>query len=563
MIAFSQSPVVAEQQMSAIIYYMTTFGFIDGRFDVAEEVEIRRWIRALVEMRVDAMGIPSIDERLAVIEKQTSYFERIFVSVTGEIQALFDETVAQHEQPLDFVLARLRLRCFELFRAFDSKSQETLLFIVNRLLEADGVVHENERLFRDELVELLRDDVPGKRRPESPRPMGPPPLVVEAPRLMVASLSEHAFLQLGEEHYSREPMRLAEQLMRDHGIMRQAVETWERQRAEGAGRLAGKKRADEITGEPFLDEFVYGLPDDGKDRELIVIGDLHGCYSCLKAALLQSDFFRKVAAYREDPDGNPEIKLIFLGDYVDRGRFSYDGILRTVLQLFVAMPEHVVVLRGNHEYYVDVGNRVAAGVAPAEAIATYAPYLPKQMFDAFRYLFERMPAMLFFGRILFVHAGIPRDETMAHKYRDLSSLNEYDLRFQMMWSDPANANWIPPELQRHNARFPFGRQQFRAFMERIGCHTLVRGHEKIEEGFRKVYEDGDLLLLNLFSAGGSGNADLPENASYRAVTPMAMTVRRVGGQTIITPWPIDWKTWNQPSLNGFLRKPPEIEFRVG
>src|SRR5262245_43587425 len=158
MIAFSQSPVVAEQQMSAIIYYMTTFGFIDGRFDAAEEVEIRRWIRALVEMRVDSMGIPDLGERLAVVERQTSYFERIFVRVTGEIQALFDEPVAQHEQPLDYVLARLRLRCFELFRGFDVKSQETLLFIVNRLLEADGVVHENERIFRDELIELLREE---------------------------------------------------------------------------------------------------------------------------------------------------------------------------------------------------------------------------------------------------------------------------------------------------------------------------------------------------------------------------------------------------------------------
>src|SRR5215831_18045571 len=104
MIAFSQSPVVAEQQMSAIIYYMTTFAFIDGRFDVAEEAEIRRWIRALVEMRVDSMGIPDIDERLAVVEKQTGYFERIFVRVTHEIQALFDEPVAQNERPLDFVL---------------------------------------------------------------------------------------------------------------------------------------------------------------------------------------------------------------------------------------------------------------------------------------------------------------------------------------------------------------------------------------------------------------------------------------------------------------------------
>jgi len=563
MIAFSDSPVVAEQQMTAIIYYMTTFGFIDGRFDITEEMEIRRWIRALVEMRVELMGIPEVADRLPIIEKQVAYFERIFVRVTGEVQALFDETVAEGEQSVDFVLARLRLRCFELFRAFDSKSQWTLLFIVNRLLEADGIVHKNEAIFRDELVELLRDDLPSEPPPPpAVAASGPPPVTIEAPRRAVATLTEHPFLQLNEEHYKRDPERLREQLIRDHAIMAQAVEAWDAQRAVGRGRLQGLTRVDQIVGPPFLDDFVYALPDDGVDRELIVVGDLHGCYSCLKGALLQSDFFRKVVAHRENPAENPEPKLVFLGDYVDRGRFSYDGILRTVLQLFVSMPENVIVLRGNHEYYVDIGGRVSAGVAPAEAIATYAPYLPKQMFDSFRYLFERMPAMLIVGKMLYVHAGIPRDETLEARWRDLSSLNDSHIRFEMMWSDPTHANFIPVELQRQTARFPFGRQQFRSFMERIGCHTLVRGHEKIDEGFKKIYEDRGLLLLNLFSAGGRANVDLPENASYRSVTPMAMTVRHVGGQTIVTPWPIEWETWNQPALNGFLRSPPEIEFRV-
>ena len=58
-----------------------------------ERVEIRRWIRALVETRVDHMGIETLAERLDTVEKQTAYFERVFQRIIAEIQALFDEAL--------------------------------------------------------------------------------------------------------------------------------------------------------------------------------------------------------------------------------------------------------------------------------------------------------------------------------------------------------------------------------------------------------------------------------------------------------------------------------------
>jgi hypothetical protein len=551
MIAFAEDPVAAEQQMSAIIYYMVTFGFVDGTFDMREEAAVRQWIRTLVEMRVRAMNLGP-REAADVADKQTAYFERVLARVQGEIQAHLDDPVAHDEKPLDFVMARMKLRCFELFRSFDAKSQEMLLFIVDRLLEADGVVHPAEKTFRDELFALIRRGDPAPP-PRGPTPLPSPPTIA-APQRLRGSLADHPMLQQNEQHYSKNPQILPQQLTRDAGAMQQTMALWNQQRAQGAGRLAGRQRADELSGAPFLDGHVYAIPDDGRDLELIVLGDLHGCYSCLKAAVLQSDFLPKVAARQN-------VKLVFLGDYVDRGRFSYDGILRTVLGLFLALPDNVIVLRGNHEYYVDQGNRVSAGVAPAEAIATYAPYMPKAMFDTFRTLFEAMPTSLIAGRTLFVHAGIPRDATFAAKWRDLSSLSDPELRFEMMWSDPSSSNFVPAELQKANARFPFGKQQFHAFMERIGCTALVRGHEKIDEGFKKIWDLGDMVLLNLFSAGGRTNNDLPQGASYRSVNPMALTLLRRGGQTTITPWVIDYEAYNQPMANGFMRTPPEIEFR--
>jgi hypothetical protein len=49
-------------------------------------------------------------------------------------------------------------------------------------------------------------------------------------------------------------------------------------------------------------------------------------------------------AYRKDPAREPFPMLVLLGDYIDRGFFSLNGVLRTVLQLYVTAPELVVVL---------------------------------------------------------------------------------------------------------------------------------------------------------------------------------------------------------------------------
>src|SRR5688500_15204171 len=104
------------------------------------------------------------------------------------------------------------------------------------------------------------------------------------------------------------------------------------------------------------------------------------------------------------------------------------------------MPDHVYLLRGNHEWLTWFDDKIVSGVSPAEALASIAPYVPIEMLEGYRVLFEHMPTALLCDRTLFVHGGIPRDDTFAERYRDLSSLNDPDLRFQMMWSDPGRTD---------------------------------------------------------------------------------------------------------------------------
>jgi hypothetical protein len=98
-------------------------------------------------------------------------------------------------------------------------------------------------------------------------------------------------------------------------------------------------------------------------------------------------------------------------------------------------------------------------------------------------------------------------------------------------------------------------------MERVGCHTMIRGHEKIDQGFTTVFDLGDHLLLNLFSAGGHDNNDLPIDASYRSVTPMALTIHHDANGIRATPWPIHYQPFNYDVHNGLHRVQPLLAHR--
>jgi hypothetical protein len=563
MFPFRTKPDVAEQQMNAIIFYLTAFGYIDGDFDFTEKTFVRIYIRQLVTERAK-LAMPDADQKTRdeVVNKFTTHFHEVFEQIDRSVKALFDEAVADGEDVEKFVYAKLKLRSYEIFQSFERDNQQELLSTIDELIYADGSVHPAEKKFREEIEALLdRHEMPLDE--QDLEVVATKQVAVGTPTAVMPRLEDHPFFQHFEHHYSADPARIQPQIAADLDLLHRFSAKLAEQRAAGQGKLAGKQTVADFAGQPpFLDGHVWVHPvQPGRSYELTVLGDLHGCYSCLKGALLQADFFAKLEAWRLDPS-KPEPKLVLLGDYIDRGLFSYNGVLRTVMQLFLAAPEHVFPLRGNHEYYIEYRGRIYGGVKPAEAINTLIGLVPGEVFQEYMRMFEEMPNMLFFDDLMFVHAGIPRDSEIKAKLKDLSGLNDPDVRFQMLWSDPSTADYIPDELQAQNARFPFGKRQFEAFMARVGCSMLVRGHEKVDAGFKTMY--GEVAsLLSLFSAGGAENHDLPADSSYRTVTPMAATIRLEGGTAQVTPWPVDYKRFNDPRRNRFFASPPEIEHKAG
>src|SRR6187551_3120426 len=86
MLTFSADGPEAERQMRAVIFYMTTFGYIDGDFDDAEKAYVRDYIRKLVAHRV--RGAVADDAHLAteLTQKYATHFLEVFETIDHQVK---------------------------------------------------------------------------------------------------------------------------------------------------------------------------------------------------------------------------------------------------------------------------------------------------------------------------------------------------------------------------------------------------------------------------------------------------------------------------------------------
>lgn len=527
------------EHVVSLVDLLLTIGYIDGTLHEDEKAFIQDYLQRLIE---------HVAHPLDSKEAWSAQIDAVYARLDAEIAAIAAEVVSADDH--GYVRTRLKVRAVALFRTFSPIDQRTALELLEAIVHTDGTVTAAERELHDELLAYFH------AQPTHVSPHASPPedmLTIDLPVTLPLVARSHPWLDALERPYAADHATLLGQLDGDYNLVFEAIKVWERQRARGNGRLTGITDVAQLApGTRILDGHVYVMRPS-QPTELIVLGDLHGCYSSLKAALLQSDFIERALRHQADPANNPDVKLVLLGDYIDRGRFSFEGVMRAALQLLVSLPEHVILLRGNHEILVRLGEYVVSAVNPAEAVPALSLTAPVDVLEAYKHLFDHMPTSLLFDRTLFVHGGIPRDDSLAERYQDLSSLDDSVLRFEMMWGDPVDTDHVPLKLQQESARFNFGRDQFRAFMERVGAHTLIRGHEQVDRGFETTLDVGAQRLHTLFSAGGFDNSDLPPESRYRSVVPSALTVRSGFGPLHAVPWPLQYQPFLGPQHNGFYR----------
>jgi serine/threonine protein phosphatase 1 len=145
------------------------------------------------------------------------------------------------------------------------------------------------------------------------------------------------------------------------------------------------------------------------------VGDVHGCLDKLESL---------IAACRKHADGR-EMRLVFLGDYIDRGPQSA-GVIGFVSSLQAAAPEAVIALKGNHEAWA-VG--VADGTLQssiwlrnggAATLRSYGVTAARDLPLAHLNWMRSLRLTYDDGRRLFVHAGVnPRSPLDAQREEDL------------------------------------------------------------------------------------------------------------------------------------------------
>ncbi|KAG5493848.1 hypothetical protein JKF63_01680 [Porcisia hertigi] len=187
----------------------------------------------------------------------------------------------------------------------------------------------------------------------------------------------------------------------------------------------------------------------------------------------------------------PESRYLFLGDYVDRGKYGTE-VITVLLGLKVLYPKRIYVLRGNHEtdgicriygFFDEVRRRFSV-----------------RLFKEFTDVFNCLPVAALIEEIaLCMHGGLSPElrhlRQIEQIYRPLVVPDE-GLACDLLWSDPeeGSSGWQPSE---RGVSFTFGEDVVKRMCDSLGIDIVLRAHQVVDEGYSFF---AGRRLVTIFSA---------------------------------------------------------------
>jgi protein phosphatase len=229
-----------------------------------------------------------------------------------------------------------------------------------------------------------------------------------------------------------------------------------------------------------------------------IIGDIHGNIDALIRIFGLFGF-------------PPQLKYLFLGDYIDRGRNSCEVIFLLYALKFLH-PDDVHLLRGNHEFF---------SMSDAYGFRRECEgRLPRHLYDRILRSFDSLPIAARIGANYCVHGGISPKLATAETIAGLTKLSQTgnfmeSPACELLWSDPS-AQIAGFEKSPRGCGVLFGRDAVGRFLAACpGAARIVRSHESCQGGFDWPFSEGG-SVLTVFSS--CDYCDMGNDAGVVAVT---------------------------------------------
>lgn len=211
---------------------------------------------------------------------------------------------------------------------------------------------------------------------------------------------------------------------------------------------------------------------------IMICGDIHGQYFDLL----------RLFEFGGYP---PQTKYLFLGDYVDRGKYSIESVC-LLMALKLKYPGHIYLLRGNHE---DASLNRVYGFYD-ECKRKYNVKLWKTFLDCFEWI---PVAALISDKILCMHGGLSPSMQYISQIDTIQrpcKIPDEGILCDLMWADPEDnmTGWGPNE---RGVSFVFGADVVKEFVERNGIDLVCRAHQVVQDGYEFF---ADKKLVTVFSA---------------------------------------------------------------
>jgi predicted phosphodiesterase len=233
------------------------------------------------------------------------------------------------------------------------------------------------------------------------------------------------------------------------------------------------------------------------------VGDLHGA---IHEAFLLVNFFTQIIKIR------PDVKIIFVGDYVDRNKYDLET-LTLIVAFKMLFSENVILLRGNHET-----REINEAYGFFNNLQREFHEKGERLYDLIIQYFMKLPLINILRfksqiiknrdiKVMTVHGGIPINPENPYEPIDIDTLEEKlksekqvtnamdPISVSILWGDPdemVNGIETGTHLQ---GRARFGRQIYEIFKQKNQIDLVVRGHQTWKDGFRKFFDS----LYSIFS----------------------------------------------------------------